>query len=191
MPATKIGKPNFAYSKKANFKPVCDNTPCTTKLFGEPISERLPPSVDANAIGINKRERTKPDLEEIPRITGMRMAAVPVLDNTPDIKPVMIISTTINWRSLLAKRLTTPPILFAIPVSNKAPPITNIATNKITLVSTKPKNASFAGNTPVTAKPTVTTIAVTASGSFSSANIKTAKPRKQSVITLGVMDKLL
>ena len=58
MPATKIGKPNFAYSKKANFKPVCDNTPCTTKLFGEPISERLPPSVDANAIGINKRERT-------------------------------------------------------------------------------------------------------------------------------------
>ena len=68
--------------------------------------------------------------------------------------------------------------------------MTNIAANKITFVSTNPRNASCCGNTPVNDNPTQTIIAVTASGSFSQANITTAKTRKQRVIALGVINNL-
>ena len=75
--------------------------------------------------------------------TGISTAAVPVFESTPLITPVMIIMAIISCFSDLAKCVTTPPILFAIPVSNSAPPTMNIATNRMTLLSTNPANAVF------------------------------------------------
>ena len=84
--------------------------------------------------------------------------------------------------SVLAKCITSPPILLAIPVSNKAPPTINIATNKITLLSIKPEKASLIVKTFVKTKPTHTIIEVTLKGIFSVTNITIANNKKIKVI---------
>ena len=115
--------------------------------------------------------------------TGISTAAVPVFESTPLITPVMIIMAIISCFSDLAKCVTTPPILFAIPVSNSAPPTMNIATNRMTLLSTNPANAVFQSSTPVTTRPIQTIMDVTPSGIFSQTNITTANNKNNSVIT--------
>ena len=82
----------------------------------------------------------------------------------------------------LAKCVTTPPILLAIPVSNNAPPTINIATNNITLLSINPEKAVFQSRTPVITSPTQTIIDVTPSGSFSHMNIMIANNKNINVI---------
>lgn len=174
----KIGKFNFVYLKKVNFKLVCDNIFCIIKLLGELISERLFFSVDVNVIGISKCECVKFDLEEILRIIGMRMVVVFVLDNILDIKLVMIISIIINWCLFLVKWLIMLLILFVIFVLNKVLLIINIVMNKIMLVLIKFKNVFFVGNMFVMVKLMVIIIVVIVSGSFLSVNIKMVKLRK-------------
>jgi hypothetical protein len=92
-----------------------------------------------------------------------------------------------SWRSVLAKCVTIPPILFAIPVSNSAPPTINIATNKITLLSINPANAVLKSNTPVTTRPTQIIIEVTPSGIFSHTNITMANNKNNNVIVAGLI----
>ena len=114
--------------------------------------------------------------------TGIRIAAVPVLERKPLITPTMIIIATISCFSVLAKCVTTPPILFAIPVSKSAPPTMNIATNKMTLLSMNPENAVFQSRTPVTTSPTQTIMDVSPNGIFSHMNITIANSRNNNVI---------
>lgn len=82
MPQTSIGRPTFAYSKKPKPLPIFCKADCAIKLPGAPISDRLPPSAAANTSGISRRERVNPDLAATPITTGIKTAAVPVLEKT-------------------------------------------------------------------------------------------------------------
>ena len=53
-------------------------------LPGAPISEILPPMAAANTRGINNLVCLKPLFLQIPIITEISTAAVPVLDKKPD-----------------------------------------------------------------------------------------------------------
>ena len=132
-----------------------------------------------------------PDFAAIPITTGIKTAAVPVLESTPLINPTIIMIAMISCLSVLAKCVTTPPILFAIPVSNNAPPTINIATNKMTLLSINPANAVFQSNTPVTTRPTQMIMDVTPSGIFSHTNITMANNKNNNVIVAGLISFLL
>jgi len=93
----------------------------------------------------------------------------------------------ISILSVLANFVTIPPILFAIPVSNNAPPTINIATKRITLLSMNPAKAVFTSKTPVTTRPIQTIIDVTPSGIFSNTNMITANRRNRRVIVDGLI----
>ena len=114
-----------------------------------------------------------------------------MLESTPLINPTIIMIAMISCLSVLAKCVTTPPILFAIPVSNNAPPTINIATNKMTLLSINPANAVFQSNTPVTTRPTQMIMDVTPSGIFSHTNITMANNKNNNVIVAGLISFLL
>jgi len=147
----------------------------------------LPPIAAANTSGIRRRDLLYPDFAAIPITTGIRTAAVPVLDKTPLIRPTITMIAIISILSVFANFVTIPPILFAMPVSNNAPPTMNMDTNKITLLSMNPAKAVFTSNTPVTTRPIQTIIDVTPSGIFSSTNMITAKRRNSSVIVDGLI----
>ena len=182
IPTINIGIPTFAYSKKPNDIPISCIADCAIKLPGAPISDKLPPIAAANTSGISNLDLEYPDLAATPITTGISTAAVPVLDNTPLIKPTITMIAIISCFSLLAKCVTTPPILLAIPVSNNAPPTINIDTKSITLLSIKPENAVFQSNTLVTTRPTQTIIDVTPNGSFSHTNMTIANNKNNNVI---------
>ncbi|MPM18270.1 hypothetical protein SDC9_64676 [bioreactor metagenome] len=76
---------------------------------GAPIKLRFPPIAAARTNGSNNLEREKPDFCAIPTTTGINTAAVPVLERTPDIKPVMAITAIISCRSVFANLVTRPP----------------------------------------------------------------------------------
>ena len=118
----------------------------------------------------------------MPMTTGIRTAAVPVLERKPLIRPTMTMMATMRLRSDLAKWVTMPPILLAMPVSNRAPPTMNMATNRMTLLSMKPAKAVLTSSTPVTTRPIQTIMDVTPRGIFSNTNMTTAKRRKSRVI---------
>ena len=177
----------MAYSKKPKDMPISCNPLCAIRLPGAPINDRFPPMAAANTRGIRRRDLEYPDFAAIPMTTGIRTAAVPVLESTPLIRPTITIIAMIRVRSVFANLVTIPPILFAMPVSKSAPPTINIATNKITLLSMKPEKAVWTSNTPVTTKPTQTIIDVTPSGIFSKTNMTTAKSKNKRVIVDGLI----
>ena len=177
----------MAYSKNPNSMFSSSRAACAIRLPGAPIRERFPPMAAANTSGISRRDLLYPDFAAIPITTGIRTAAVPVLDNTPLINPTITMMATISIRSLFANFDTISPTLFAIPVSNSAPPTINIDTNKITLLSINPENAVFASNTPVSTKPIQTIIEVSPRGIFSSTNITTANAKNSSVMVDGLI----
>ena len=141
----------------------------------------------ANTSGIRRRDLLYPDFAAIPMTTGIRTAAVPVLDNTPLMKPTITIIAMISILSVFANFVTIPPILFAMPVSNNAPPTMNMETNKMTLLSMNPAKAVLTSRTPVTTRPIQTIMDVTPSGIFSSTNMITANKRNSSVIVDGLI----
>ena len=177
----------MAYSKKPNFMPRGSSADWAIMLPGAPIRERFPPIAAANTRGISSLERLNPDFAAIPITTGIRTAAVPVLERTPLISPTITMIATMRLRSVFANFVTIPPISFAIPVSKKAPPTMNMATNKMTLESMKPAKAVLTSRTLVTQRPTHTIIEVRPSGIFSVTNITTAKARKSNVMVAGLM----
>ena len=185
MPQTSIGRPTLAYSKNPKPLPIFCNADCAIRLPGAPISDRLPPSAAAKTSGISRRERVKPDFAATPMTTGINTAAVPVFERKPDITPTTTIIVKISCFSVLAKCVITPPTLFAIPVSNSAPPTMNIATKRITLVSIKPAKACLRSSTPVRTSATQTTIEVTARGIFSHTNMAIANTSKHRVMVIG------
>ena len=126
-----------------------------------------------------------PDLAAIPITTGIRTAAVPVLERTPLMSPTITMIATMRLRSVLANLVTMPPISLAMPVSKKAPPTMNMATNRITLESMNPAKAVLTSRTPVTQRPTQTIMDVRPSGIFSVTNITMAKARRINVIVAG------
>ncbi len=191
MPTSRIGKPTIAYSKKPNFNPNGSRADCAIILPGAPIRDRLPPIAAANTKGIKSLDLLYPDFAAIPITTGIRTAAVPVLDRNPLIAPTITIMATISPRSVLANFVTRLPISLAIPVSNRAPPTMNMATNKITLLLIKPLNASLTLNTPVITRPIQTIMAVRPSGIFSVTNMTMANARKNNVMTAGLIKNLL
>ncbi|CPR74418.1 Uncharacterised protein [Salmonella enterica subsp. enterica serovar Bovismorbificans] len=185
MPQMSIGRPIFAYSKKPKPPPIFCSADCAIRFPGAPINDRLPPNAAAKTSGISRREREKPDFAATPITTGIKTAAVPVLERTPDIKPTTTIMVKISCFSVFAKRVMTPPTLFAIPVSNNAPPTINIATKRMTLVSIKPAKACLIFRTPVITKATQTIMEVTASGTFSHTNMTIANTNKHKVRVMG------
>ena len=74
-----------------------------------------------------------------------------------------------------------------MPVSKSAWPTMNMATQRMTLLLTKPAKAVLASRTPVMVRPIQTIIAVSARGIFSQTNITTAKARNKRVIVLGLI----
>ena len=183
----RIGSPTIAYSKNPNSMLISSSALWAIRLPGAPIRERLPPIAAAKTSGIRRRDLLYPDLAAIPMTTGISTAAVPVLESTALINPTMTIMATISIRSVFANFVTIPPILFAIPVSNRAPPTINIATNKMTLLSMKPAKAVLISRTPVTTSPIQTIIDVTPSGIFSSTNMITANRRNNNVIVVALI----
>ncbi|MPM67303.1 hypothetical protein SDC9_114225 [bioreactor metagenome] len=76
-----------------------------------------PPRPAAKAKGINCLEAGIFAAEQIPKTTGSKQAAVPVLDNTEDNAAATTIIPNINPFSLVPETLTTPlPIFCARPV---------------------------------------------------------------------------
>ena len=132
-----------------------------------------------------------PDFAAIPITTGIRTAAVPVLERTPLIRPTMTMIATIRLLSVLANFVTMPPISLAIPVSKNAPPTMNIATNRMTFESMNPAKAVLTSRTRVTQRPTQTIMDVRPSGIFSVTNITMAKARKINVIVAGLIFSFL
>jgi hypothetical protein len=127
----------------------------------------------------------------MPMTTGISTAAVPVLESTPLMRPTISMMATISPRSERANFVTRPPMSLATPVSNRAPPTTNIATNRITLLLTKPSKAAAGSSTPVSTRPIHTIIEVTPRGIFSRTNMTMANNRKSRVMTAGLMGFLL
>ncbi len=119
--------------------------------------------------------------------TGIRTAAVPVLERTPLMRPTITMIATIRLLSVLANFVTMPPISLAMPVSNRAPPTMNMATKRMTLLSMKPAKAVLTSSTPVKQRPTQTIMEVSPSGIFSVTNITMAKARNSSVMMAGLM----
>ena len=184
----RIGRPTMAYSKKPNDKPISARPLWAIRLPGAPIRERLPPMAAAKTSGIKSLDFEYPDFAAIPITTGISTAAVPVLDKTPLISPTITMIAIISIFSVFAKRVTIPPILLAIPVSNNAPPTMNMATKRITLLSINPAKAVFTSSTPVTTSPQQTIIDVTPNGIFSSTNMTTANRRNNSVMVDGLIE---
>ena len=101
---------------------------CAIRLPGAPIRERFPPMAAANTSGISRRDLLYPDFAAIPITTGIRTAAVPVLDKHPahqsdDYHDGYDQHPFASSQTLIRSSRT----LFAIPVSNSAPPTINIA----------------------------------------------------------------
>ena len=190
-PHASIGNPIFAKSKKLNFNDKSSKALCAIKFPGAPIRVKFPPIAAASTNGIKSLERANPDLSAIPTTTGINIAAVPVFESIPDKTPTIIIIAIISCFSVLANLVTIPPILLAIPVSNKAPPTINMATKSITLVLINPAKAVLESNTPVTTNPKHTVIDVTARGIFSHINMTAANIIKQIVIDIGLIKFLL
>ena len=175
----------MAYSKNPNDKPISWSPLWAIRFPGAPMRERFPPIAAAKTNGIRSREREYPDLAAIPVTTGIRTAAVPVLERTPLMEPTMIIMAAISVRSPLANRVTMLPIRPAIPVSNSAPPTMNMATKRMTLESMNPAKAVLTSSTPVTTRPQQTIMEVSPSGSFSVTNMRIAKRRNSRVMVDG------
>ena len=144
--------------------------------------ERFPPSAAANTSGMSRRLLEYPDSSAIPQTTGINTAAVPVFDRNPDMTPTITIMATIRIFSFFANLVTTPPILFAMPVSKSACPTTNIPTHRITLLFTYPLNVWEASRTPFTFNPIATIVAVSPSGIFSNIKLTIANIRNKIVI---------
>ena len=68
----------------------------------------------ANTSGIRSLERLYPDFAAIPITTGIRTAAVPVLESTPLIAPTMTMIAMISIRSVFANLVTIPPLLSTV-----------------------------------------------------------------------------
>ena len=181
----------MAYSKNPNFSPIGSRVLCAIMFPGAPMRERFPPMAAAKTNGISSRDLLKPDFATIPITTGINTAAVPVLESTPLISPTITMMATIRLRSVFANFVTTPPISFAMPVSNKAPPTINIATNRMTLLSMNPENTVFQSRTPVITRPTQTIIEVSPKGIFSVTNMMIANARNNKVIVAGLIKSLL
>ena len=115
---------------------------------------------------------------------GMRTAAVPVLDRNADMMPDTAITAAIIWRSVLANFVTMPPILWAMPVSNRAPPTTNIAMNMITFVLTNPEKTSPASRILNRNRTNGTATAIAATGILFHRNRIIATTRTISVMAI-------
>ena len=147
--------------------------------------ERFPPMAAAKMRGRSRREREKPDFDAVPMTIGIKIAAVPVLERKPLMMPVTSMTATMSSRSVWANLVTMPPTRLAIPVSKKQPPITNIATKRIRLLSTKPPKASLGLRTPVRTRTRSAMMDVTASGIFSQTNITITNKSSANVMATG------
>ena len=86
--------------------------------------------------------------------------------------------------SVLANFVTSPPILFAIPVSNNAWPTTNMPTQRITLLFTYCENVVVASTTPVRVRPMAQIEAVSPRGIFSRMKLMMVNTRNSNVIVV-------
>ncbi len=100
----------------------------------------------------------------------------------PDITPTITMIAMISVFSVLANLVTSPPILFAIPVSNSAWPTTNMPTQRITLLFTYCENVVDTSTTPVSVNPIAQIEAVSPSGIFSRMKLMIVNTRNNSVI---------
>ena len=101
----------------------------------------------------------------MPRTTGIRQAAVPVLDRTEDKPAPTIMIPNIKLFSLVPENLTIEiPIFCARPVWNMAAPTTNIPAKSTTVESERPEKTCLAGIKPKRPQAIAPLIAVIAKG---------------------------
>ena len=146
----------------------------------------VPPTLAAIASGINSLEGAIFAAWQIPMITGIRHATVPVLEDTADKTMVTVMIAAISGISFVPAFFTTAiPIVSARPVLNIAAPITNIPPKSTTVELDKPAYTCFDGSTPRIPNAVHAAIAVTARGINSVTKRNAATARTHSVIIAG------
>ena len=102
------GIPIQAYSKKPNpSKPAEVKAPLAIMLGGVPTIVMIPPQPQAKANGINWREAGSFAAAQIPKATGNKQAAVPVLESTEDNTVPTSIKPNIRLFSPVPQKRTT------------------------------------------------------------------------------------
>ena len=125
----------------------------------------VPPTLAAIARGISSLDAGIFAAWQIPMITGMRQATVPVLEETADNTMVTSIIAAIRGISLVPAFFTTAtPIASARPVLNIAAPMTNMPPKSTTVELDKPAYTALEGRTPRMPRAVQAAMAVTASG---------------------------
>ena len=134
------GIPMNANSKNPKVgSPAAARAPVTMTFGGVPIMVMVPPTLAAIARGISSLEAGIFAAWQIPMMTGIRQATVPVFEETEDRTIVTIMIAAISGISLVPAFLTTAtPIASARPVLNIAAPITNIPPKSTTVELERP-----------------------------------------------------
>ena len=134
------GMPMYANSKNPKVgSPAADSAPVTMTFGGVPIMVMVPPTLAAIARGINSLEAGILAAWQMPTITGIRHATVPVLEETEDRMIVTSMIAPIRRISPVPAFLTTAmPIASARPVLNIAAPITNMPPKSTTVELERP-----------------------------------------------------
>ena len=181
------GIPIAANSKNPKVgRPAVVRAPVTITFGGVPIMVMVPPTLAAIASGISSLEAGIFAAWQIPMMTGIRHATVPVLEDTEDSTMVTIMIAAISGISLVPAFLTTAmPMASARPVLNIAAPMTNIPPKRTTVELERPAYTALDGSTPRIPSMVHAAIAVTASGISSVMKRNAATARTHSVIIAG------
>ena len=102
------GIPIHANSKKPKVgRPAVVSAPVTITFGGVPIMVMVPPTLAAIASGISCLEAGSFATVQIPMMTGIRQATVPVLEDTAERMMVTVMIAAISGISLVPAFLTT------------------------------------------------------------------------------------
>ena len=123
--------------------PYSSHTSAMTRFGGVPISVSMPPMLDANAIGIRKRDGETDDAAAIDTTIGSIRATVPVLLTKP---PMIPVASTTTMNSLVGLSPTNldrfAPIFLASQELKTAAPTTKRPAIMITIGLENPESAS-------------------------------------------------
>ena len=158
------GIPIAANSKNPKVgRPAVVRAPVTITFGGVPIMVMVPPTLAAIASGISSLEAGIFAAWQIPMMTGIRHATVPVLEDTEDSTMVTIMIAAISGISLVPAFLT----------------------KRTTVELERPAYTALDGSTPRIPSMVHAAIAVTASGISSVMKRNAATARTHSVIIAG------
>ena len=181
------GTPILANSKNPKVgSPAAARAPVTMTFGGVPIMVIVPPTLAAIARGMSSLDAGILAAWQMPTITGIRQATVPVLEDREERTIVTSMIAAMSGISFVPAFLTTAtPIASARPVLNIAAPMTNMPPKSTTVEFESPAYTCLDGSTPRMPSAVQAAIAVTASGISSVTNRNAATASTHSVIIAG------